>query len=143
MQIKLSPSALSLLLRGFFFVLAVGSFYGVWDNREYFLRTPFYVIAFIDLFFGILFLYFGVFYSSLRKTHKKLLVYGLLGMWLYTVVAGALSAFIHAKALGFSEAAATAGYEVIPFIFSEALYAVILPSIAFGILVYFLKKKGD
>lgn len=138
MKFELSPSALALLLRGFFFVIAIGSLYGVWDNRELFLRPPFYIVSFLNFIFGILFLYFTVFFNS--NFSKKYLTYGTIAMWFYTVLSGIIGSVTHTLAIGLEEAAHIAGYGVIPFVLSELLYVIVLPSIVFLLILRFLRK---
>ncbi len=141
MQLKLSRSAQHLLIRGFFLVLALGSFYGVWDNRDFFLRPPFYIIMLIDFSLGVHFLVFGIFYNRLRAKYAHLFTHGVLFMWAYTIFMGIAGTVVHARALGLTEAVRMSGYATTTeFVLANALYSVVLPSIVFGVVLWVLHK---
>ncbi|QSH39508.1 hypothetical protein JXR01_00645 [Candidatus Kaiserbacteria bacterium] len=140
MKFTLSRSATNLLIRGLFLVFALGSLYGIWDNYEFFLLSPFYFTAFIDLSFAILFLYFVFSFKSVASKTPRYLTYGMLALWAYTVLSGIIGSIVHTQALGLPEAARMAGYTETTFILSELLYVIILPSIVFLLILRLLRK---
>jgi len=142
MNTTLSPSALRVLVRGLFLVLAFGSLYGAWDNREFFLRAPFYVVVFIDLSLGIHFLIFSAFFEKVRNAHRAYMLHVVTFMWAYSIIAGAVSSWAHTNALGLSEAVRIAGFtSARDYYFSEALYVLILPNLAFAVIWWLVRKS--
>lgn len=121
-------------------MFALGSLYGIWDNREFFLLSPFYFIAFIDFSFAILFLYFVFSFKSVVNETPQYLLYGILAFWAYTISAGIIGSIVRSQSIGLIETARIAGgYTVPTFILSELLYVVLLPSIMFLFILYFLR----
>ena len=141
MSFTLSASAQHLLLRGFFLLLALGAFYSVWDNREFFLRFPFYFTAFIDIAFGFAFLFFALLLPRFLEQHYRVVWYGVLLMWVYTLLTNSISVIIFVQAIGLADAATMAGFTIPLFVASEILYALVLPSLAFGVVLWVLSKQ--
>ena len=141
MQFTLSPSARQLLVRGLFLALAIGSLFGAWDNREFFLRAPFYIVVFIDISIGIHFLIFSAFYTKVKKAHASYMLHVVTFMWAYSILSGAISSWAHTNALGLSEAVRMAGFTTAnDYYFSEALYVLLLPNIAFAAMWWIVRK---
>lgn len=141
MSLALSTSAQHLLLRGFFLLLALGAFYSVWDNREFFLRFPFYLTAFTDIAFAFAFLFFSVLLPRFLEQYYRIVWYGVLLMWVYTLLTNSISVIIFVQAIGLADAATMAGFTIPLFVASEILYALVLPSLAFGVVLWILGKQ--
>ncbi len=142
MQFRLSPSAQRLLIRGFFVVIALGSWYGVYDNREFFLRFPFYLIAVIDIAFGLILLYFAVLLRSLLQTHRTTVLLGTAAMGLYTIGAGIVGSIFFLRAVGLERAVELSDYSSTSlYVTSELLYALVLPAIVFGVILWMLRGE--
>lgn len=135
---KLSKPARVLVIRGLFAVLALGSLYGIWDNREFLLRFPFYLLETADFFLAVVFAYLAVTFP--RPQCKKFLMPGLIIYGIFIVVVNLVSSWLHASALGFANVAAADSLTVPLYIFQEVLYLAILPLVAVGAMVWMVKK---
>ena len=136
----LSHSARVLLVRLFFVILAVSALYGIYDNREFLLRSPFYFLAIFEFVFAVLLFYFAALYPTLEKTRQRFAEYILLAYWLYVVIFNATGSALFALNLGLQNAASATPYSVAGFIAAEVVNLILLPSIAFAIVWLFVRS---
>lgn len=140
MTLGLSRPSRLLLVRGFFFVLSLAAIYGIWENRMFINDMAFLALTVTDAVFAVLFLYLVVQLPKVITT-KRLFVERVLGAaWLFVIVANVIGSIMHATQLGLEKIAANAGYSPMLYIASEALYLVVLPTVAFYIILHLVKN---
>ena len=133
-KFKLSHAARLLLLRGFFFVLALAALYGVWANRMFVSSPEFLLLAVADITFAVLFLYLAAVLPKRIHSQRRLVLWIVGASWLYIVVGNAVGTTLYSKQLGLASVAANAGYTVPLYIASEILYLIVLPTVAFFVV---------
>lgn len=140
MKLALSRPARLFLVRGLFAVLALGALYGIWDNREFITRYPFYILAVVDLGLAVLFGYLAATFP--QQKCKKFLLPALIAYGVFIVGLNLISSWLHASALGFANVAAAESLTVPLYIFQEVLYLAILPVIVVIAMVWMVRKWG-
>ena len=134
MNALLSRPARVLLVRIFCVLIAVSALYGIYDNRDFLLRFPFYLLAGIDLLFASAFGYIAYTLSTIPKKHLTRVVYVLSGYWLYSTSVSLASAYFYAVNLGLGNVAQSAGVSESQYIVTELVHFAVLPALVFGLI---------
>lgn len=140
MKLPLSKDARLLLIRSFFFVLALGALYGVYDNREFLIRFPFYFLVTADIAFAGIFLYLVYYLPSLIRSKRQIIMYILGIFWVYTAIVSLASSALYAFNVGIFYVALESGKSIPQYIASEIIYLALLPALVFGFIIWLVKK---
>ena len=127
-------------MRLFFVVFAVGSLYGIYDNREFLTKFPFYLLALADAAFAVAFFYFFFTFNKLGKVRSKISVLSVLAYGTYVVVVNLAGFWFYASNLGVANIATEVGLSSSAYMAQQILYLGIAPAAAFIAMALLVRR---
>ena len=132
----------ALLVRVLFLIFALGSAYGVYDNREFLVEFPFYIVAAADTVFALVFFYLFFVFDKLKQRESAALFLSTLLYGGYVLIVNLTSFWLYTSNLGIQNAASQAGLSTSSYIVQQVVHLGVAPTIVFVIVIWLIRRIG-